>query len=232
LAIQTHISENLSEIRLTKELFPEFSSYADVYDSHGLLRHNTILAHAIHLTAEEIALIKRRGAGISHCPTSNLNLSSGCANVGEMLDCGIKVGLGTDCSGGFCPSILSAIQHASFTSKVLTFGRPQPQESDSLSFAGKTLPVATLLYLATLGGAEVCNLEQRVGSICAGKSFDALLVNVGPNARNPGIVLGDDSSASPSTRLAVMMEKFLFCGDDRNIAKAWVAGKCIKNRYI
>ena len=119
LTIQTHISENESEIVLTKKLFPPGSlptprplpngtesgkaqaaksrvkdpgvTYAGVYDAFGLLRRNTILAHGVHLEEEEVALIKARGAGISHCPTSNFNLRSGCARVGMLLDRGIKV---------------------------------------------------------------------------------------------------------------------------------------------
>lgn len=91
LTIQTHIAENLAEIELTKKLFPHCSSYADVYDSCGLLRHNTILAHGIYLSDEELYLIKRRGSGISHCPTSNLNIRSGCATIGRYIDLGIKV---------------------------------------------------------------------------------------------------------------------------------------------
>lgn len=91
LRIQTHISENLSEVVFTKSLFPECTSYAGVYDSFGLLRSNTILAHAVHLEEEEIELIAKRKTGISHCPTSNFNLSSGVARIGEYLDRGIKV---------------------------------------------------------------------------------------------------------------------------------------------
>lgn len=91
LRIQTHISENLSEIAFTKKLFPECNSYAAVYDSHGLLRSNTVLAHAVHLEKEDLELIVKRNAGISHCPTSNFNLSSGVAPIGEYLDLGIKV---------------------------------------------------------------------------------------------------------------------------------------------
>lgn len=91
LAIQTHISENKGEIAFTKELFPECSSYAHVYDVHGLLSHRTILAHGVHLEDDELELIKSRNAGVSHCPTSNFNLRSGMARVGYMLDRGIKV---------------------------------------------------------------------------------------------------------------------------------------------
>lgn len=91
LPIQTHISENASEILLTASLFPSHSSYASIYHDHGLLGPSTILAHGCHLSSEEIALIKQAGAGISHCPTSNFNLSSGVAKVGEWIDAGVKV---------------------------------------------------------------------------------------------------------------------------------------------
>jgi hypothetical protein len=91
LRIQTHIAENKGEIDRTHELFPDFASYAAVYDGSGLLRRGTVLAHAVHLTDDELALIARRNAGISHCPTSNFNLRSGLAPVGEMLDRGINV---------------------------------------------------------------------------------------------------------------------------------------------
>ena len=110
LVIQTHIAENDAEIQFTKALFPPSilppspprsdgrsrpnspqTTYAGVYDAYGLLRANTVLAHAVHLEPEEVALIKVRGAGVSHCPTSNFNLRSGCARVGVLLDEGIKV---------------------------------------------------------------------------------------------------------------------------------------------
>jgi guanine deaminase len=91
LRIQTHISENPQEVTFTRELYPDAPSYAGVYDGAGLLRRGTVLAHAVHLGADELALIAERGAGVAHCPTSNFNLRSGLAPVGEMLDCGIPV---------------------------------------------------------------------------------------------------------------------------------------------
>lgn len=100
LAIQTHVSENGAEIAFTKSLFPpktlpgfskEEATYTEVYDAFGLVRENTILAHGVHLEESELELIKHKGAGISHCPTSNFNLRSGCAKVGAWLDKGVKV---------------------------------------------------------------------------------------------------------------------------------------------
>ena len=91
LAIQTHISENKHEVNFVQALFPECNSYAEVYDVHGLLTQRTILAHGVYLEEREMELMKSRGAGVSHCPTSNFNLNSGMARVGEMLDRGLKV---------------------------------------------------------------------------------------------------------------------------------------------
>lgn len=91
LRIQAHISENLDEVATVGELFPGNTSYADVYDYFGLLGPKTILGHAVHLGDDEVKLIAERKAGISHCPTSNFNLTSGIAQVGKYLDAGIKV---------------------------------------------------------------------------------------------------------------------------------------------
>ncbi|KAK0239932.1 hypothetical protein EDD85DRAFT_467981 [Armillaria nabsnona] len=221
LRIQTHISENRSEIEFTKQLFPECTSYADVYDSFGLLRSNTVLAHAVHLEPQEMDLIAQRKAGISHCPASNFNLSSGVAPVGEFLDRGIKVGLGTDVSGGYSPSILNSVQTASIAAKVIAM-QTAGSKPTSGKFSDRQLSVATLLYLATLGGAEVCDLKERVGSFAPGKSFDALIINVSGKGGDPCIW-----GVGENIGLEGMLERLLFCGDDRNIAKVFVQGKLV-----
>ncbi|KAF8521337.1 hypothetical protein JB92DRAFT_2707857, partial [Gautieria morchelliformis] len=87
LHIQTHISENTAEILLTASLFPAHASYAAMYDDFGLLGPTAILAHGCHLSDTELTLVKKAGAGISHC----FNLRSGVARVGEWIDEGVKV---------------------------------------------------------------------------------------------------------------------------------------------
>ena len=124
LPIQTHIAENPSEVALVAKLFPSHESYAAVYDDHDLLKPRTILAHAIHLSVSEQQLIRKRGSGVSHCPVSNSCISSGICPVRELLDQSIEVGLGTDISGGWSPSILVAAREAAMVSRVLAaFGR-------------------------------------------------------------------------------------------------------------
>ena len=78
LPIQTHISENSGEMALVAELFPEHTSYTDVYDAYALLTPRTILAHAIHVSDEEMDVLGERKVGIAHCPASNTALTSGC----------------------------------------------------------------------------------------------------------------------------------------------------------
>ncbi|KAF8816160.1 guanine deaminase [Phlegmacium glaucopus] len=226
LRIQTHISENMDDIAKMGELFPGNTSYADVYDSFGLIGPTTILAHAVYLGDDEVKLIADKKAGISHCPTSNFNLSSGVAPIGKYLDAGIKVGLGTDVSGGFDPSILTTIQNASIASTVIALqSNPGPNELRKPGYGGRKLSVATLLYLATLGGAHVCGLNEMIGSFEVGKSFDALLVNMSAEVDNPGF--WPDDEAKKEKALRGSLERFLFCGDDRNISKVFVQGKLI-----
>ena len=209
LSIQTHISESLEEVALVKKLFPEQASYAEVYDVHGLLTPRTVLAHAIHLSREEKELIKERGAGVSHCAVSNSYLSSGLCYVRALLDEGINVGLGTDVSGGWSPSILTAAREAVGVSRVLSAVQSQSLQIQDTGAAGTSQPrqestpkkqemtqdqaertklgVEEALYLATLGGAHCLGLGHKIGSFEVGKEWDAQLV-----------VCGDLSAPEPS----------------------------------
>ncbi|EGO21031.1 hypothetical protein SERLADRAFT_452178 [Serpula lacrymans var. lacrymans S7.9] len=270
LPIQTHISENPKEV---EEVYKRFGmAYAEVYDEFDLLRGNTILGHGVHLTLDEVELIVKREAGVSHCPVSNFNLNSGVAKVGEWLDHGVKVGFGTDVSGGYSPSMLNVIQQASIASKVLAI-RAKEEESKchhehgqdhahghshdhghhhhhhshhpahpNTQFTNKQLSIPTLLYLATLGGAHVCSIQDRVGSFEKGKGFDALVVSVQDDTGNPGLWginrvrdEGVDSGLTTQANsmedvLRSWLEQFLFCGDDRNIKRVYVQGSIVGGR--
>ena len=154
-----------------------------------------------------------------------------------------QVGLGTDVSGGFSPSILTAVQHASMCSKVVAMRAPAPPPHTH--FTDRQLPVPTLLYLATLGGAEVCDMQARIGSLAPGKAFDALVVSIRSDAGNPAVwgadldeelgvrgsggEHGDEGGRGKTDvgELEGMLERFLFCGDDRNVRRVYVQGKLI-----
>ncbi|KAL7420713.1 hypothetical protein Q5752_004664 [Cryptotrichosporon argae] len=208
LPVQTHLSENPQEVAIAKQLFPDCATYAAVYEKHGLLGPATILAHCVHLDDNERDVIRKAGAGISHCPCSNLNLNSGAARVVDMLDAGIKVGLGTDCSGGHAIGILSAVRSASDVSKTLAL----------LGRAARALTVPELFHMATLGGAALCRLDGAIGNFAPGKHLDALWVR----PRSPGMWI------EPGEAVERVFEKWLFTGDDRDVAAVWVDGRKVR----
>ena len=216
LAIQTHISENKAEVEMVRQMFPEHETYTDVYDAHGLLTERSILAHAIYLSDGELDLIKTRGTGIAHCPASNTALSSGEAPVREILNRGISIGLGTDVSGGYTASILDSAKLACAVSRHRVIRLDQNELA---------LGVADVLYMATLGGAKVCNLDSKLGNFMTGKYFDALLIDLG-RSRNGRVDVFEGESDTK------VIEKWVFNGDDRNIAKVYVNGKVIVDNRL
>ncbi|GAB6022592.1 hypothetical protein CHUAL_006690 [Chamberlinius hualienensis] len=168
LAIQTHISESKEEVRLVEAQFPRCSNYTDVYNKTGLLTEKTILAHGIHLSDEEIDLIKLKGSAIAHCPTSNINFNNGLCDVRRILDNEIPVGLGTDISGGCSLSMLDAIRQAVTTSTFIAMNKDSSY---------KPIDYEEAFFLATLGGSQVIGLENQIGTFEVGKDFDAIFVD-------------------------------------------------------
>ena len=245
LPIQTHISENTSECALVASLFPSCSSYADVYDKHGILTSRTVLAHAVHLSSQEKDLVKVKKAKISHCPVSNTSLSSGLCPVRDLLDRGIEVGLGTDVSGGYSTSILVAAREAGMVSRTLASVTPDNSEKrkyaePALTDAHPTnhstaskdrlkLSVEECLYLATRGGAHCLGLGDKVGAFEVGMQFDAQLIRL---QEVPGEPESPRFEAGPvelwgEESWAEKVAKWLFCGDDRNCRKVFVRGELV-----
>lgn len=230
LHIQTHISENLNEIAFVKELFAS-NSYAAVYEENKLLTNKCVLAHGVHLEDAELAILKKHGTSVAHCPTSNTNLRSGWCDVRRLLAAGVKVGLGTDVSGGSSASIMTTIKDTLDVSHSLNFAKKQhivgtgrisnPDDPQNANYT--PLDYRNALFLATLGGAQALALDHKVGNFEAGKDFDALIID----ASQAPIDLFD-TPKNADDRLLELLQKFLYVGDDRNIAQVYVAGRQVK----
>ncbi|KAJ9192960.1 hypothetical protein DTO021D3_2768 [Paecilomyces variotii] len=226
LRIQTHISENKNEVALVRELFPDSTSYADVYDRHGLLTPRTILAHAVHLTPAERLLIHSREAKISHCPASNSALGSGLCPVRTLLDDGIAVGLGTDVSGGYSPSVLEAVRQAILVSRLVSYTAEQQTGRENLS-------VEEALYLATRGGAKVVDMADQIGGFEVGMFWDAQLIELSSVEDRSAETIND-----PQGNVDIFgwesweekIQKWVWSGDDRNVKAVWVNGELVYQR--
>lgn len=205
--VHTHLSENEAELRWVAELFPEARDYTDVYDRAGLLTPRTVLAHGIHLSREELGVLRDSGASLSHCPNSNLFLGSGLFPMADVVDSGVRFGLGTDIGAGTTPSMFNAMADAYKIQQV---------RSVSLS-------PFHLWYLATLGGARALSLDEATGSLEPGKDADFLAIDTDAT-----------SLLSLRTRRAESLEDLLagciFLGDDRLTARVWIRGREVWSR--
>ncbi|XP_029776775.1 guanine deaminase [Suricata suricatta] len=211
LHIQSHVSENLSEVAAVKNLFPDYKNYADVYDRNNLLTDKTVMAHGCYLSAEELQVFQERGVALSHCPNSNLSISSGFLNVLEVMKHKVKIGLGTDVAGGYSASMLDAIRKAVMVSNILLINKINE----------KNLTLKEAFRLATLGGSQALGLDKEIGNFEVGKEFDALLIN--PKASDSPIDLFSGDFVGDS--FEAIIQKFLYVGDDRNIEEVYVGGK-------
>lgn len=232
LPIQSHISENLDEIKFTLELFPGHKNYAEVYETAGLLTDRCIMAHCVHLEDDEVKLFAKRGTSVSHCPNSNTNLKSGMCDVKRLIDGGVRVGLGTDVSGGNRISILDALRsaldvshHLNFMKKQNVLGTGKVTQNVEENAKYEPLNYKQALFLATLGGAQALSIDHKVGNFQVGKDFDALLIETYSGATDkfelPKVLTAD---LTAEDKFQQLLQKFLYTGDDRNIVKVFVKG--------
>ena len=202
LPVQSHLSENRDEIAMVQELEKDSTCYGDAYDRYGLFGQTpTVMAHCVWTEGEELELMKRRGVMVAHCPTSNLNLASGLAPVRQFLDEGVPVGLGSDISGGHDLSIFRMMVYATQVSKAY-----YQQHRDK-----KFLSLSEVFWLATKSAGRFFG---RVGSFEPGYEFDALVI--------------DDSDLNhDSYSLLHRLERYIYLGDDRQIALRFCRGNMI-----
>lgn len=202
LPVHSHISEDLGEMSIVRDRYPQYDNDGDVYDHFGLLTSHTVMAHFIYPTRHEMELIKERGVTIAHCPQSNGNVAAGIPPIRQMLDLGVKVGLGSDIAGGYSVSIYRAMSEAVYLSKLQWL---RSEKKDSF------LSVPESFYLGTKGGGQFFG---KVGSFETGYELDAIVVD-------------DRSLCVPADRLSTeeRVERVIHLADDRNIISRFVAGE-------
>lgn len=138
----------------------------------GVLDGRVVAAHSIWVSDDDLEILRRKGTGVAHCPSSNMKLASGIAPVAKMLKLGINVGIGTD---GFAGSNDSAdlILEMNLAAKLQKVTTMDPH----------SLPAEQVLEMATLGGARVLGLDREIGSLETGKRADLITVSLAhPNA--------------------------------------------------
>lgn len=207
LPVQSHLSENQSEIAWVKELCPEAENYGDAYGHFGLFGGDgtpTVMAHCVWPDDGEIMLMRKNGVFVAHSPQSNMNLSSGIAPIRKFMQEGLSIGLASDIAGGCHTSIFRAMSDAIQASKLRW-------RLVDKSYAPLTMPEA--FYLGTAGGGSFFG---KVGSFNAGFEFDAVVI--------------DDSGIASPNRLSVedRITRIIYLSDDRNIVAKYARGSEIR----
>ena len=207
MPVQSHLSENISEIELVQNLEKESSNYGDAYNRYGLFGQTpTIMAHCVWTAGEELELMKKNGVMVAHCPTSNLNLASGLAPIRTFIEEGIPVGLGSDISGGHDLNIFRMMVFAIQVSKM------HYQQNHAKPF----LTLSEVFWLATKSAGSFFG---NVGSFEPGYEFDALVID-------------DRDLNHDHYSLLHRLERFIYLGDDRQIVHRFCQGQEIKEPKI
>ncbi|MBP7951104.1 MAG: guanine deaminase [Verrucomicrobiales bacterium] len=212
-ALQTHLSENRDEVAAVARLFPEATSYTDVYRRAGLVGPSSVFAHCIHLSPAEMAMLAEAGAKIAHCPTANWFLNSGLFPLDQIRRAGITVGLGSDVAAGPELNLWQVMRSAIETQKARRYYDPFVPE----------LTPGQALHLATVGGAAVLGCEGKIGQISPG--FDADLQVLDLHAVLPAASRHGESAEPPHLTADELAALLVYRAGPSAVRQCWVRGK-------
>jgi guanine deaminase len=205
--LQTHVAENQDECDWVQQLFPNASSYLDVYDHYGMLRPRAMYGHCIWLSERDRARMAETGAAAAVCPTSNLFLGSGMFDFDKADDARMHIALATDVGGGSSFSMLQTMNEAYKVGRL----------------KGCYLPALRMFYMATLGAARSMQLEGTIGSFAPGTEADFIVLD--PRA-TPLLARRSEHCNSLEEQLFALA----LLGDDRAVAATYSGARLVHAR--
>jgi 5-methylthioadenosine/S-adenosylhomocysteine deaminase len=196
--ISIHMSESPFEVQYAKDTYGMTS--IEMFESIGFLEGPTIAAHVVWPTAAEIPILVERKVGVIHNPTSNMKIASGIAPIAEMLDAGVRIGIGTD--GAASNNDLDLWEEMRLAALLQKVDRMDPT----------ALPAITVLAMATSGGARAIGLDDVTGSLEVGKRADIIQVAF------------DDVHHVPTYDV---VSHLVYVSDEQDVASVVVDGKVL-----
>jgi cytosine/adenosine deaminase-related metal-dependent hydrolase len=176
LPVATHVAESDDEtdylqrgegpIAAVSDVEPPGTTSVRHLDAHGLLEPRVVAAHCVKVDSEEISLLAEHDVAVAHCPRSNAVLGCGIAPLPELLDAGLRVGLGTD-----SPASTPSFDMWEEMRAAVYSARARSERPDALS-------ASDALELATLGSARALGLADELGSLAPGKRADLAVVSL------------------------------------------------------
>lgn len=231
--INTHISENPTELRTSRLEFPDCHDYTSVHEKHGLLGPKFTAGHGVWLSDDEFRRFSKAGAAVSFCPLSNLFLGSGLFRIGRATDPEhpVRLSLGCDVGGGNAFSLIRVLEEAykvGMCNNTMLDGSVDPRAQDMAEAERNKLNPYRGFYLATLGGARSLYLDDLLGNFDKGKEADfvALDWNAGQAAMSwhQSLITGGNVPETMD-QAAQLLFGIMVCGDDRNVDETWISGR-------
>jgi 5-methylthioadenosine/S-adenosylhomocysteine deaminase len=171
MAVHIHCHETAEEI--TESISNYGCRPLERLKDLGLLLPQTQLVHMTQINGEDMALVQAHNCHVVHCPESNLKLASGFCPVGEMIDAGINVAIGTDgAASNNDLDLFGELKTASLLAKAVA--------NDA-----STLDAHAALRMATIKGAKALGWDSEIGSLEAGKSADMIAIKISSIAQQP-----------------------------------------------
>ncbi|HEX2930613.1 MAG TPA: amidohydrolase [Candidatus Binatia bacterium] len=165
LGISAHVAESKSVVECVQREHSK-NGVVEFLQESGIPARNSIFAHSVHVSEDEIKILKETGTSVSHNPVSNMMLGDGVAPVVEMLRQGVNVALGTDgAASNHSQDLFDTMKAASLLQKV------HHQNAGIID-------AYSVLRMATAGGAKALGLDSTCGTIEVGKRADLILINV------------------------------------------------------
>ena len=207
--MQTHLSENIDEIKLVRELFPEQQDYLGVYEAFNLLGPGAIFGHAIHLSQREREALRNSGSGVAHCPTSNMFIGSGLFDTAGLRGVSppVTVGLASDVGGGSSLSMFSTMRAAYETAQL----------------RGHSLHPANLWYMATIGSAKAMRIDGSIGNLKAGMEADLTVLDL----KSTPLI---ENRVRNARDIWDVLFAQVILADDRAVEATYAGGRCVWER--
>ena len=210
--LQTHISENVDEIKTVLELFPDCKDYLEVYERAGLLNDRMILGHGVHLSDDELRRIAQARAIVAHCPTSNAFLGSGLFDMKKANREGVVTTIATDVAGGTSFSMFKTLAEAYKIQQLRGYSL-SPMES---------------YYKATLGAAKALKLADKIGSLKPGADADFIVVDYAMTTEQE--MRSEYLQRTGNWTIENRLFGLQMLGDDRNVGATYLMGKRVYER--
>ncbi|MGA2789687.1 MAG: guanine deaminase [Candidatus Bathyarchaeia archaeon] len=230
--VNTHISENPSEIRGVKE-FHQCQDYLSVYEKYGLVGKKFSGGHGVWLSDAEFRRVARADASITFCPLSNLFLGSGLFRLGRATDPDhrVRLSFGTDMGGGNRFSMINVLDEAykvGMVNNTLLDGSVDPRWEDPEESERNKLSPYRAFYSVTLGGAHGLYIDDRIGNFEPGKEADFVALDWEGGQRAMvwrGSLLVGKKGPTTMQEATDLLFSIMVVGDDRNVDETWIMGK-------